>query len=85
MCRMAISSQTHGPNNTETVNTIRMDREKNMDTENKLFLTYDDTRSIQLKTRYAINQKLGGIMFWELLSDKPKTGLLSTMVSEAKK
>jgi chitinase len=55
------------------------------DAENKLFLTYDNPRSIQLKTHYAINQKLGGIMFWELLSDKPRQGLLSIIVSEVKK
>ncbi|WP_127130115.1 glycoside hydrolase family 18 protein [Pseudoflavitalea rhizosphaerae] len=42
----------------------------------KLFATYDDLRSIRLKTKYAISQGLNGIMFWELTLDVPKGGLL---------
>lgn len=41
-----------------------------------LFVTYDDKRSIQLKTKYALDQKLGGIMFWQLTEDAYTNGLL---------
>ncbi len=34
-----------------------------------LFATYDDERSVAEKTRYAIHQGLGGVMFWELSND----------------
>ena len=44
--------------------------------EKKLFATYDDLRSIRLKTQYAISQGLNGIMFWELTLDLPNGGLL---------
>ncbi len=42
----------------------------------KLYFTYDDKKSIALKTHYAIDQKLDGIMFWELTCDREKDGLL---------
>jgi chitinase len=45
----------------------------------KLFATFDDKKSIQLKTKYAIDQKLQGIMFWELTLDNYLDGLLSEM------
>ncbi|MBO9631620.1 MAG: glycoside hydrolase family 18 protein [Chitinophagaceae bacterium] len=44
--------------------------------EKKLFATYDDLRSIRLKTEYAIGKGLNGIMFWELTLDRPSGGLL---------
>ena len=44
-----------------------------------LFATFDDKSSVTLKTNYAIDKKLGGIMFWELTGDKTKDGLLSTI------
>jgi chitinase len=31
----------------------------------RLFIIYDDTLSVRLKTRYAIDINLGGIMLWE--------------------
>jgi Chitinase len=40
----------------------------------KMFGTYDNTRSIELKTKYALNKKLGGIMFWELSGDVYNNG-----------
>ncbi len=43
----------------------------------KLFATYDDKRSIKMKTEYAIDQGLQGIMFWELTLDSYSDGLLS--------
>jgi chitinase len=48
-----------------------------------LFVTYDDKRSIQLKTKYAMDQKLGGIMFWQLRDDAYTEGLLDA-INEAK-
>ncbi len=47
-------------------------------TEQK-FATYDDERSIELKTKYMLDKKLGGIMFWQLGSDKQKNGLLQVI------
>lgn len=48
--------------------------------EKKLYFTYDDKKSIALKTKYAIDQKLDGIMFWELGCDREKDGLLDEIV-----
>lgn len=48
-------------------------------TEKKLFVTYDNRTSIEFKTRYAMDKKLGGIMFWELSLDEPVGGLLDVI------
>lgn len=48
--------------------------------EKKLYFTYDDKKSIALKTKYAIDQKLDGIMFWELGCDAEKDGLLDEIM-----
>ena len=45
----------------------------------KLFVTYDDKRSVSLKTRYAIENNLGGIMFWQLTNDSFSDGLLDAI------
>lgn len=45
----------------------------------KKFATFDDKKSIEIKTRYVIDNKLGGIMFWDLASDLPRNGLLETI------
>jgi chitinase len=45
----------------------------------KIFATYDNEKSIALKTQYAKKEKLGGVMFWELTCDKPKNGLLDVI------
>lgn len=45
----------------------------------KLYATGDDSRSVQAKTRYAHDNGLGGIMFWELTLDKKRDGLLDTI------
>jgi chitinase len=45
----------------------------------KLFATFDDKRSMELKTKYVIDQKLGGIMFWQLGGDTYTNGLLHTI------
>lgn len=47
--------------------------------EKKIYATYDNKRSIQLKTQYAIDKKLAGIMFWELRQDLVRNGLLHTI------
>ena len=44
-----------------------------------LFATFDDKRSIALKTQYVLDHNLGGIMFWELGSDTYTDGLLHTI------
>ena len=45
----------------------------------KLFVSFDDSISIEHKTRYAINRHLGGIMFWQLMDDKRIDGLLDVI------
>lgn len=45
----------------------------------KLYATFDDKRSIELKTKYVLQHKLGGIMFWQLGHDTAKDGLLATI------
>ncbi len=50
--------------------------------ERKIFVTYDNEGSIRLKTQYAINRKLGGIMFWQLAEDKHSHGLLDIIYQE---
>src|SRR5690554_1989775 len=45
-----------------------------------LFISYDDERSIRLKSEYVIEQDLGGLMFWEYGTDTSGT-LLSAMRS----
>jgi chitinase len=53
----------------------------------KLFATFDDKKSIALKTKYAIDKKLNGIMFWELSLDSYQNGLVDAIykVKEGKK
>jgi chitinase len=48
----------------------------------KLFVTYDDTASLRLKTAYAADKKLNGIMFWQLGEDTFANGLLDAIYSE---
>jgi len=45
----------------------------------KLFATFDDAKSVKLKTTYVIEQKLNGIMFWELSLDSHENSLLDCM------
>lgn len=47
-----------------------------------VFISYEDTVSIRLKTRYAIENGLGGIMFWQLAGDADKDGLVDAIYSE---
>lgn len=50
--------------------------------ERKILVTYDDAVSVALKTNYAINRSLGGIMFWQLADDQYKNGLLDAIGKE---
>ncbi len=45
----------------------------------KLFATFDNKRSLTLKSKYVIEKKLGGLMFWELNEDTFSDGLLQTI------
>jgi len=45
----------------------------------KYYATFDDKRSIEAKTKYLLNHKLGGIMFWQLSHDYSKDGLVETI------
>jgi chitinase len=51
----------------------------------QLFITFDDKKSIRIKTQYVIDQKLDGIMFWELNSDAMADGLLDEIDKLARK
>lgn len=48
------------------------------------FATFDDKKSVALKTKYVRDKKLGGIMFWELTGDQPQHGLLDAMYQAAR-
>jgi chitinase len=43
------------------------------------FLTCDDATSVIMKARYVNEMGLGGIMFWQLVDDERKGGLLDAM------
>ncbi len=47
--------------------------------QRRLLASYDNNISVALKTQYARTHKLGGIMFWQLLDDRLRNGLLETI------
>ena len=47
----------------------------------KKIFSYDNQHSMALKTQYAIDKGLNGIMFWQLGDDKPENGLLNAIDS----
>lgn len=51
----------------------------------KTFATFDDKASIEKKTKYALDNGLGGIMFWELSNDKAKNGYVDVIDAAVKK
>ncbi len=53
--------------------------------QNKIFITYDDERSVAAKVKYVKDKKLNGIFFWEMRLDKPKQGLMDVIFREMKK
>jgi chitinase len=50
----------------------------------KTFVTYDNIKSVSLKTQYAIENNLGGIMFWNLRYDTYKEGLFDAIDKQIK-
>jgi len=48
-----------------------------------LFITYDDAESVALKTAYAKEKRLGGIMFWQLSQDTKSSSLLNAIQEAA--
>ncbi|WP_226940412.1 MULTISPECIES: glycoside hydrolase family 18 protein [unclassified Imperialibacter] len=48
-----------------------------------LMVSYDDTVSVALKTKYAMAKGLGGIMFWELGNDTKEEGSLLDAIYKA--
>ena len=48
---------------------------------NQVFVSYDDVRSIQKKVDYALKEKLGGIMYWEVCGDTKDGELVRTIGS----
>ncbi|WP_289645027.1 glycoside hydrolase family 18 protein [Maribacter aestuarii] len=48
--------------------------------KDSVFISYDDSVSVRLKTEYAIEKKIGGIMFWQLGNDtKDEKSLLKSI------
>jgi len=53
--------------------------------KDSVFFSYDDPESVSLKTNYALKNKLGGIMFWELGNDtKSSNSLVDAIYSAAR-
>lgn len=50
--------------------------------DKKRYATFDNRRSVTLKTRYAKLRNLGGIMFWQLPGDSDKRGLVDAIYAE---
>jgi chitinase len=48
----------------------------------QLFATFDDERSIKAKAKFIRKKKLGGIMFWQLVEDKTREGLVDAISRE---
>ena len=46
--------------------------------EKKIFVSYEDPESLRLKSRYVLDHKLGGMMFWDYSSD-PAGALLDAI------
>ena len=47
--------------------------------KDKSFATFDNKKSIAAKTKYIMQRKLGGIMFWQLGHDTANDGLVDTI------
>jgi chitinase len=45
----------------------------------RMFVSYDDPESIAAKCQYVLKQDLGGIMFWDYLSDTADHALLNSI------
>lgn len=51
--------------------------------KDSLMVSYDDTVSVALKTKYTMEKGLGGIMFWELGNDTKEEGSLLDAIYKA--
>ncbi|WP_268033190.1 glycoside hydrolase family 18 protein [Algoriphagus sp. PAP.12] len=51
--------------------------------QDSLLVSYDDTVSVALKTKYAMEKGIGGIMFWELGNDTKEEGSLLDAIYKA--
>ncbi len=49
-----------------------------------LMASYDDTASVRLKTLYALQKGLGGVMFWQLTEDRFFSGGLLDVIDRQK-
>jgi chitinase len=49
--------------------------------QTRVFISYDDPESLRAKAQYARDQKLGGVMFWELSYDDEESSLLNALVA----
>lgn len=47
--------------------------------DTRLFFTFDDERSLREKTKYAMENGLNGIMFWQLTDDNDEHDLLNAI------
>jgi chitinase len=45
----------------------------------RMFVSYEDPESIAAKCQYVLKQDLGGIMFWDYLSDTADHALLNSI------
>ena len=52
--------------------------------QKKWLVTFDDSVSISLKTKYVIKNHLNGIMFWQIADDSFTNGMLD-IIDETKK
>ena len=43
------------------------------DSENNIFITYEDTESVTDKWNYVVESKIGGLMYWCYNDDKSNT------------
>ena len=50
--------------------------------QDSIFISFEDTVSVRLKTEYAIKTGLAGIMFWQLGGDTDKDGLVDAIYTE---
>jgi chitinase len=47
--------------------------------QTRVFVSYDDPQSLRAKAQYARDNKLGGVMFWELEHDDDQSSLLNAL------
>ena len=53
------------------------------DQAGSIFISYDDTVSVKLKTKYTLDKNPEGIMFWELGNDTKEENWLSDKICQA--